>query len=163
MCGLHISGKNLDPAVAAGFKPYRHHRIGEPRRPSRPDGPKWETSGFSVAVSDAPWSELKGQLIDACAFLDQYSSEIRALRDSGTVEDMRLDFPVDLRVGDGVAAQFELFPPDLVAKAGALGLGIEISLYPADDEGKQGPAMPANQALQTDEHFGRYAPSAVHR
>ncbi len=48
---------------------------------------------------------------------------------------MRLDFPVDLRIDrKRVMAQFDYFPPELVTRAGALGFGIELSIYPPDFE-----------------------------
>jgi len=52
------------------------------------------------------------------------------------VEDMRLDFPVDLRIDyQNVMAQLDHFQLELVSRAGALGLGLEISIYPVDLEG----------------------------
>jgi hypothetical protein len=134
MCVLHVSGRELDPAVGVPLAAYRVFRVGEPRRPSRPEGPRWDTSGFSVAVSEASWSDLKSQVRDACAFLDRHADEIRTLRASGVVQDMRLDFPVHLRIGERIVAQFEFFPAALVEKAGALGLGLELSIYPADQK-----------------------------
>lgn len=51
------------------------------------------------------------------------------------MEDIRLDFPVDLRIDRvNVMSQFDYLPPELVSLAGALGLGIEISIYPRDLE-----------------------------
>ena len=48
---------------------------------------------------------------------------------------MRLDFRIDLRLDrKNVMAQFDYFPPELVSRAGALGLGLELSVYPADLE-----------------------------
>jgi hypothetical protein len=137
MCVLHVSGSQLDPATGVGLQPYRVHRAGDPRRGSRPDGPRWNTSGFSVIVSDAPWSDLKRQVSDACAFLDHHGDAIRTLKADGAVEDMRLDFPVHLRIGENIFAQFEFFPPDLVEKAGGLGLGLEISIYPPGQDGER--------------------------
>jgi hypothetical protein len=36
--------------------------------------------------------------------------------------------------GETVMAQFDYFPPELVSLAGALGLGLELSIYPLDLE-----------------------------
>jgi hypothetical protein len=138
MCILHVSGAALDPDAGSGLKPYRVDRAGEARRRSRPDGPRWERSGFSVTVSNAPWSDLKRQVSEACSFLDLHGDELRTPRVGGAVVDMRLDFPVHLRLGETVFAQFEFLPPDLVAKAGALGLGLEISIYTASQDSDQG-------------------------
>jgi hypothetical protein len=40
---------------------------------------------------------------------------------------MRLDFGCWFR---DVAAQFEYLPPELLVRAGSLGIGIELSFYP---------------------------------
>lgn len=140
MCVLHVKGKDFDPGVLAEssqLKPYRVRRIGEARNPLEPDGPAWTTSGFSVAVSDAAWSDFSQQARDACAFLDCHRGELQHLKSLGTIEDMRLDFPVYLRMGNGVFTQCEFFPPELVERAGALGIGLEISLYFPPDEDQQ--------------------------
>jgi hypothetical protein len=76
---------------------------------------------------------LGQQVADAVAFLDRFAADIRALQATGKVADIRLDFPVKVRAGREVAAQFELFPAELVRKAGALGIALEVSLYPSDD------------------------------
>jgi hypothetical protein len=132
MCVLRVSGKDLDPTSVVGLEPCTVYRLGEPRWRSRPDGPRWDTSGFNVAVSEAPWSDLRKQISDACAFLDRHAEEIRTLRAGGAVEDMSLDFPVHQRIGVSTLTQFEFFPAELVQKAGSLGLGLELSIYPSD-------------------------------
>ena len=71
---------------------------------------------------------------DACDFLERHTEGLRKLRATGVVQDMRLDFPVHLRIGEKVVAQFEFFPAELVEKAGALGLGLELSIYPSAPE-----------------------------
>ena len=136
MCVLHISGRDFDPSSAVALAPYRVWRAGEPLRRLRPEGPYREDSGVSVTVSDALWSDLKAQVNDACAFLDRHAETIRKLSATGTVEDMRLDFPVHLRIYNEFSAQFEFLPAQLVQKAGALGLGLEISIYPISEEGE---------------------------
>jgi hypothetical protein len=142
MCVLHVAGKNFDLgalAESSELEPYRVHRAGEVRNPRKPGGRTWTTSGFSVTVSDAAWSDFRQQTRDACAFLDRHRSELQRLRDLGTIDDIRLDFPVYLRMGDGVLTQCELFPPELVERAGALGMGLELSLYfPPDEDQEEG-------------------------
>ena len=101
---------------------------------ARPDGRRHRRSGFSVPVVDTAPASLHEQVAEAVAFLDRFAADIRELQATGTVEDIRLDFPVKARAGREVAAQFELFPAELVRKAGALGIALEISLYPSDDE-----------------------------
>jgi hypothetical protein len=138
MCVLRVSGKHFDvdgQLASSGLTPYRVFRAGEPRWSSRPNGERHEVSGFTVDVSSASWASLAGQASDAVTFLKKHSDELTILRAAPGVEDMRLDFPVDLRIDrKTVMAQFDYFPPELVSLAGALGLGLELSIYPVDLE-----------------------------
>jgi len=77
--------------------------------------------------------EFREQVNDAIAFLATFEESLAQLRLASGVEDMRLDFDVNLRIDRvKVMAQFDYFPPELVSRAGALGLGIEFSIYPPD-------------------------------
>jgi len=138
MCVLHVSGKTLDPdkeLAASGLTPRRIGRAGEPRLRSKPDGDRLDHSTFSVDVSEASWSSLVDQVNDAVAFLKTHYDTLKSVRTAPGVEDMRLDFPLDLRIDrEKVFAQFDYLPPELISLAGALGLGIEISIYPKDLE-----------------------------
>lgn len=92
-------------------------------------------SGFTVDVSRGSKSSLTGQVSDAVAFLKRHGDAFSVLRAAPGVEDMRLDFPIHLRIDrETVMAQFDYFPPELVSLAGALGLGLELSIYPVDLE-----------------------------
>lgn len=135
MCLLRVSGPHIDPArvlIGTALLPDRVYHAGDPISPSRPKGRRHVSSGFSVVVADSTPTDLNSQVPSALAFLDRHATDIRALRASGMTPDIRLDFPVRLRAGREVAAQFELFPADLVQRAGALGVGLEISIYPSD-------------------------------
>ena len=138
MCVLRVSGKHLDvdgQLASSGLTPCHVFRAGEPRRSSRPDGERHEESGFTVEVSRGPRSSLADQASDAVAFLKRHGDALSVLRAAPGVEDIRLDFPIDLRIDrDTVMAQFDYFPPELVSLAGALGLGLELSIYPVDLE-----------------------------
>ena len=47
------------------------------------------------------------------------------------VEDARLDFPTNLRMGkNNVFAQCAYFPPEFIKAAGLLGIGVELTIYP---------------------------------
>jgi hypothetical protein len=137
MCVLRVTGKDFEPdgpLALSGLTPCNVFRKG-PRSALRPDGPRRETSGFTVVVSRASRADLVEQVNDAIAFLRQHGNAIAGLRSAPGVEDLRLDFPVDLRIDrETVMAQFDYFPPELVSLAGTLGLGIEISIYPVDLE-----------------------------
>ena len=140
MCVLHVSGKNLDPAAlleGTHLYAYRVYQVGQPRR-HFPDGSRHTSSGFSVNVSDASWSDLRQQVEDACEFLDRHAEDIRRILDSGTVDDMRLDFPIHSRLGEKFA-QFDLFPAKLVTMAGVFGIGLELSTYRVPEEQTAGP------------------------
>ena len=136
MCVLRVIGRSFDPDSylgASGFKAYKVFHAGEPEWKSRPDGKRYEASGFRVDVSRE--SDLPAQVHDAVEFLDTFQSVLSKLRSTPGVEDMRLDSAVDLRIDrQKIMAQFDYFPPELISRAGALGLGIEISLYPPDLE-----------------------------
>jgi hypothetical protein len=138
MCVLRVSGESFDAEKylsLSGLTANRVFHAGEPRFTSKPDGKRNQSSGFSVDVSDAPWDSVRGQVEDAVAFLREHEPALTMLRSAPGVEDMRLDFAVDLRIDRvHIMAQFDYFPPELVARAGALGLGLEISVYPRDLE-----------------------------
>lgn len=136
MCVLRVVGRELDAAgylATSKLTAYKVFRAGEPRFLSNPGRGRHAVSGFSVAVSDPSGKDLRGQVEDAVAFLAQHEDELLTLRSTPGVEDVRLDFPVDLRIDRrNVMAQFEYLPPELIRRAGALGMGIELSIYPED-------------------------------
>jgi hypothetical protein len=138
MCVLRVTGKEFDAEkylVLSTLSAYKVFRAGEPRFMSSPEGKRNEVSGFTVDVSRDSWADLRGQVADAITFLKNHEQALAMLRSAPGVEDIRLDFPVDLRIDrKTVMAQFDYFPPELVSRAGALGLGLEISIYPRDFE-----------------------------
>jgi hypothetical protein len=138
MCVLRVTGKQFDPdkyLALSGLEAITVFHRGEPRFASSPEGKRRDHSGFHVAVSDASWEGVREQVKDAIAFLKKNEDAIRVLGSATGVEDIRLDFPVDLRIDRvKVMAQFDYFPPELVSLAGAMGIGIEISVYPRDLE-----------------------------
>ena len=60
-----------------------------------------------MGVSESPWDSLAGQVADAIAFLKKHKR---------------------------TSPQFESFPPALISLAGALGCGLEVSIYHQDLE-----------------------------
>lgn len=138
MCVLRVSGKKFDPArylASSRLKPYSVFRVGEPRFTSQPKGETHDVSGFKVDVSRCSRDNLAGQVADAIAFLKKHKQTLARLRSNPEVEDIRLDFPLDLRIDrEKVFAQFDYFPPELVSLAGAVGCGLEMSIYPRDLE-----------------------------
>lgn len=138
MCVLRVTGKRFDADLhlgLSGLTACRVFRAGEPRSQSKPEGKRNEVSGFTVDVSRYSGADFTGQVIDAIAFLKEHEQVIAKLRSSPGVDDIRLDFPIDLRIDrHNIMAQFEYFPPELVSLAGLLGLGLEMSIYPPDLE-----------------------------
>jgi len=115
--------------------PSRTYRRGEPVLATRPEGKRSRASGIVVSISEAPWSDLPAQVADAEQFLRANREELSRLRSFPGVEDVALDFPIYQRVGQGVWMQTDSFPASLVAIAGELGLGLDLSIYPpAGDE-----------------------------
>ena len=92
-------------------------------------------NGLNILVSDAPMSDLVGQVADAERFLSENRPEIERLGNRPGVSDLILDFPIALRIdGENVVAQYNRFPASLVHLAGALGIGLELSIYPSSEE-----------------------------
>ena len=130
------SGFNVDRFVKKTVLPaVRVYRRGEARRPrSAPKGPKHATSGFTVPVSNATWSNLAAQIADAERFLKKHRDELGRLSRCRGLEVLLLDFPIELRIGkktgrSKVAAQSDRFPASLVRAAGTLGIGLELTIY----------------------------------
>lgn len=134
MCVLRVTGKQFDADLhlaRSGLTACNVFRAGEPRSMAKPEGKRHDWSGFTVDVSSN--HNLSDQVADAIAFLNEHEQAILKLRSSPGVDDIRLDFPVLLRIDrENVMAQYDYFPPEFVSRAGALGLGIEISIYPPD-------------------------------
>jgi hypothetical protein len=81
-------------------------------------------------VSDREFEDLPGQVDDALEFLKQHSDELRSLMASNAKGS--LDSAVSIP-SQGFAARS--FPAPLVAAAGAMGLGLDLTAaYPPDDD-----------------------------
>ena len=138
MCVLTASGSlfDVDRFVEKTSLPVsRVYRRGEARRSrSKARGPKHTASGFTVPVSDAPWSRLVSQIADAERFLSKHRCEIARLSRIRGLDNLVLDFPIYLRIGKKsgrsvIAAQSDRFPASLVRAAGALRVGLELTIY----------------------------------
>ncbi len=136
MCVLRVSGKHFDPVKFLGsstLKPYSVFHAGEPRFASQSNGEIHAVSGFKVDVSRHSRDNLSGQVVDAIAFLVKHEQTLLKLRAIAEVDDILLDFPVNLQIDrQNILTQYEYFPPKLIALAGAVGCGLEISIYPRD-------------------------------
>jgi hypothetical protein len=106
-------------------------RRGEPLFPaSQPDGERHEQSGVHVLASDAGFDEFPQQVAEAAEFLQAEFEQVRRLAGWPGIERVTLDFGIERR---DVAVQCDELPAVLVRLAGSLGLGIELSHYPARD------------------------------
>jgi len=104
------------------------------RRPraSRP----FKASGFTIGVSDS--NDVKKQIDDALKFISRETSALLKLKEWAGVTERRLDFGCTLSIGKidpssggEIMVQCEYFPAALLKIAGDLGIGIEVSIYPA--------------------------------
>jgi len=133
MCVLRVSSKRnslADVLARTRLPHYEVHDKSDLQPYGRKKGKPFGYSGFKSAVSDRGFSDLSGQIRDAVRFLKRHRNAIAKLRKTSGVCDIRLDFGNALRIGSKLAAQFDYFPPDLILLAGALGVGIQMSLYP---------------------------------
>jgi hypothetical protein len=130
-CVFHVSGQDFgvdEFLEATSLKPNQVWRRGEVRNRK---GEICEHSGFSMNVSEID-GDLAGQCEDAIIFLRRHKAELAQLAALPGANDRRLDFGYDRR---DVAVQCDYLPPELLALAGSLGIGIELSLYPQSESG----------------------------
>jgi hypothetical protein len=98
-------------------------------------GPTHDSSGFKVDVSRKEWTDLSGQIEDAVEFLETFRDELRAIVATAGVQYLWLDFPFASRASENPPLLQSVFlPPNLLALAGELGVGIEVSVYPPISE-----------------------------
>ena len=129
-CVFHVSGADFNPdefLVGSSLRPYKVWHRGD-RRTRK--GKLCEHSGFSLDVSEID-GQLCGQREDAIVFLRKHQSELSRLASFPGVDDRHLDFGYHHR---DAAVQCDYLPPELLALAGSLGIGIELSLYPAPSD-----------------------------
>lgn len=111
-CILRISAPDIERrSTVTRLRPYRLER---------------GTAHFRV--SDREFEDLPGQVEDALEFLKQHSDDLLSLMASSAKGS--LDFAVSIP-SQGFAARS--FPAPLVAAAGAVGLGLDLTAYPRDE------------------------------
>ena len=132
-CYLRIAGTEFDPdsfLATASLIPASVWHVGDPLAKSGPSASRFrEWAGFACDVSDAD-GDLEQQIDDAIAFLTQHRDDLLLLNADSTIEDRRLDFGFDSRLGD-VAVQGEWLPVDFMRLAADLNIDVALSLYPA--------------------------------
>jgi len=128
-CLIRVSGDDFQPhSFLAGshFVPCNVFRKGERKAKAR----VWDSSGFTVVVSEASGDDLAQQIRDAVEFLRKLKEELARLMACAGFEDARLDFGVSRKSG---FLQSSYLPPELLTMAGALDIGVEISIYGEDE------------------------------
>lgn len=151
MCVLHVSSSKESFArflANTRLPVYQSHEMGDVKHNRK--GTTHEDYGFSCDVSQREWRDASGQVEDAIAFLKLYAAELRNLTSQFRVDDIRLDFPFESRLSEGVVAQFDYLPPELIRLCAEHGIGIEVSHYtPGESDlcepGAAGNSRPAEQ------------------
>jgi hypothetical protein len=124
-CVLRATGDNFQIKKfmeSSPLVPWNVFCKGERKSSSR----VWETSGITIVVSDSYGSDLASQIRCVIEFLRDNRAELVRLRKFDGVEEMQLDFGV---TGHNGFLQSNLFPAELIAIAGDLQMGIELSIY----------------------------------
>jgi hypothetical protein len=125
MCVLRADGDSFEPReflLLSTLDPCNVFRKGE----RKSETTTWHSSGLTVPVSECEFDDFEGQIRDAISFLTVHKDELWRLRSFPGVDEVELDFPVHRR---DVFVQSQSFPSELVALAGELGLGLELSIY----------------------------------
>lgn len=87
-----------------------------------------EQAGMTVIVSTREFSDLRGEIEDAIAFLKHNDQELRRLRDFPGLQRMEMDFPIEDR---DTVYQRDAFPHELLLLLGNLRIGLMISRHPS--------------------------------
>lgn len=114
------------------FEAYLIYHKGEPMKRGK-RGALHPDSGFSVDLGPEDSDDLGRQIEVAAAFIDRHYDELKQIHGA---DDLRLDFGYEARRDrDGLRlfVQCDYFPPEFLRKCGELGLGIELSLYDAEE------------------------------
>ena len=129
---LRASGTefNVDQFLrASSFSPNRIFRKGEKKFPTTKTIN--EFSGFNLVVSEASGDDIEQQFKEAIVFLNRYETDLKNLKQASGLEDITLDFGVNLRIGyDDCYWPSIRLPKELVSATGKLELEIEFSFYP---------------------------------
>lgn len=127
-CVLRASGDNFQPRKfldVSAFVPCNVFLKGERKAKNR----VWDSSGFTIVVSEASGNNFAQQIQDAIEFLREHKEELARLMKCDGLESVGLDFGVSRKNG---FLQSSYLPPELLTLAGALRIGIEISIYGED-------------------------------
>ena len=130
-CVLRASGPAFDVDAflrTSDWKPCAVYHQGDKRYPRGEK--RCDRSGFNLDIGDVEEDDLDKQIEQSIDFLRLNEEEITRLRHYPGLESMGLDFGVDFK--DSPIQSYR-FPAVLVGLAGALGLELEVTLYPTSD------------------------------
>ena len=139
MSVLRAGGAAFDPDAFLATSPWTEASVSRVGEPSIFQSRGINTSsGMTVPFTERDWSDWNGMIQDAENFLRDSAFELRRLRSFPGIEDVYVDFPVELRIGrNNVAVQSDCFPPTLIAALGALSIGLEFTIYPCSEEDEE--------------------------
>jgi hypothetical protein len=127
-CVLKAAGHGFDVEAFLGASPFKAESVYQKGQANVSAEPVRMVAGFTLRVSGAGSDDLAGQVRDAIAFLDQFEEELRRLGRFPGVEEVSLGFGIAWR---DVAVQTDTFPPELLWRAGALDIALDVSRRPA--------------------------------
>jgi hypothetical protein len=134
MCVLRARGVGFD--VDGYLASSRFHTTATWRRgdtnqlPSKTLGLTHRDSGMIVSLCDGPWNDLSTQVPAVETFLREHEPELRQLRRFPGVDEVVLDFPIHLLIGDRVAVQSDTFPAPFVTRVGGFGFALKLTIWP---------------------------------
>lgn len=132
-CILRAGGTDFDVDVfvaTSALIPHSIWRRGASRYPqASPGGDRHDTSGLSVLVSKAEFSDLSLQVADAVEFLRLHHDAVQALASGSSVESVTLDFGVEMSWPSWPSFTF---PQELLSLSGSAGVAVCLSVYPAE-------------------------------
>lgn len=137
-CVLHASGEQfaVDAFLSeSSLAPYSVYHRGDPIHKVARHQKYCEVSGFKLDASSAD-GDLEAECADVLQFLRTHASELARLAQFPGVTDIRLDFAYYRRK---TFFQCDYLPPELLFLAGALRIGIELSLYPTPSKPRKKP------------------------
>lgn len=130
-CVLRAGGDDFDVDGFLGsssFRPTAIYHRGQRRWPNLPERHVPRMSGFNLTVSDDHADDQgKRQVADALAFIEANRDELHRLTSRDDVG-VCLDFGCFMRAG--IEAKYIRLPIEIVRQCAALGIEIEVSVYP---------------------------------
>jgi hypothetical protein len=132
MCAyLRVEGETFDVdrfLDDSTIKPDLVFHRGEPKK--RLKGKNWMCNGFGIEIGGA-FGRLDPQTTEVIKFFGEHRQELARLSHFAGVSDMRLIFSY---CPGSCANVTEYFSPAVLGSLGSIGVGIELDIYPGDDE-----------------------------